>query len=128
MREQPKTLNTQKKYDAQLNAAQQSAGQQIDRRCDKNLASLGSKVKRIIKDTVKSNRSKRKLFCLILLSMNESLSLKLLMLNLLRKDSDNPKLSIYKALPTNTTPKRKMLGNTMQGKTSPILDQKVINF
>ena len=59
MREHHKTLNTQKKYDAQLKAAQQSAGQQIDSRCDKNLASLDAKVKSIIKDNVKSQSIKK---------------------------------------------------------------------
>ena len=35
MREHHKILNTQKKFDDQLKAAQQSAGEQIDSRCDK---------------------------------------------------------------------------------------------
>ena len=39
-RENNKTIISQKKYDAQLKAAQQSAGQQIDNRIDQNLAAL----------------------------------------------------------------------------------------
>ena len=59
MREHHKAVNTQKRYDAQLKAAQQSAGQQIHRRCDKNLANLDAKVKGILKETVKSQSIKK---------------------------------------------------------------------
>ena len=43
--EHHKTLSNQKKYDAQLKAAQQSAGQQIDNRVDQSLSGLDAKVK-----------------------------------------------------------------------------------
>ena len=59
MREHHKILNTQKKFDDQLKAAQRSAGEQIDSRCDKNLANLDAKVKSIIKETVKSASIKK---------------------------------------------------------------------
>ena len=42
-----------------MKAAQQSAGQQIDSRYDKNLENLGAKVKSIIKETVKSQSIKK---------------------------------------------------------------------
>ena len=58
LREHHKTLNTQKKYDAQIKAAQQTAGQQIDSRCDKNLASLDAKSKKHHQDTIKSHSIK----------------------------------------------------------------------
>ena len=49
------------RLDAQLKAVQQSAGVQIDARCDLNLAGHGidGKVKHIIKDTVKSQSIKK---------------------------------------------------------------------
>ena len=54
LREHHKALNTQKRFeDKQLKAAQQSAGAQIDARCDLNLAGIDVKVKSIIKETVK---------------------------------------------------------------------------
>ena len=59
MNEHNKTLQNQKKFDAQLENAQLSAGQQIDNRIDQNLAGLDAKVKSIIKDTVKSHSIKR---------------------------------------------------------------------
>ena len=40
-------------------AAKQSAGEQMDARCDKNLAGLDAKVKSIIADTVKSQSIKK---------------------------------------------------------------------
>ena len=52
LREHNRTLSSQKKFDAQLENAQLSAGQQIDRRIDQNLAGLDAKVKSIIKETV----------------------------------------------------------------------------
>ena len=59
MREHHKTLESQRKFDSKLKEAQQSAGQQIDSRCDKNFANLDAKVKSIIKDTVKSQSIKK---------------------------------------------------------------------
>ena len=49
----------QKKFDAQLKIAQQSAGQQIDNRVDQSLTGLAAKVKSIIKDIVKSTSIKK---------------------------------------------------------------------
>ena len=59
LREHNRTLTGQKRFDAQLENAQLSAGQQIDRRIDQNLAGLDAKVKSIIKETVKSQSIKR---------------------------------------------------------------------
>ena len=59
MREHHKNLNTQKKFDDQLKAAQQSAGEQIDSRCDKNLANRDAKATSISKETVKSQSIKK---------------------------------------------------------------------
>ena len=67
LREHHKTINTQKKYETQLKAAQQSEDQQIDDRCDKNLAGLDAKVKSIIKDMVKSASIKKEAMTLMLL-------------------------------------------------------------
>ena len=53
LKEHNKTLQTQKKFESQLENAQLSAGQQIDNRIDQNMAGLDAKVKSIIKDTVK---------------------------------------------------------------------------
>ena len=58
MREHHKNLNTQKKFDDQLKAAKQSAGQQIDSRCDKNLANLDAKLKASLKKLSRANHSK----------------------------------------------------------------------
>ena len=58
LRENIKNLTNQKKFDAQLENAQLSAGQQIDRRIDQNLAGLDAKVKSIIKETFKSKSIK----------------------------------------------------------------------
>ena len=58
-REHQKSVSSQKRHDAQLKASQQSAGAQIDARCDVNLAGIDDKVKRIIKDTVKSQSIKK---------------------------------------------------------------------
>ena len=52
-------INAQKKFDSQLQNAQQSAGQQIDSRIDKTCAGLDAKVKHIIKETVKSQSIKK---------------------------------------------------------------------
>ena len=59
LREDQKSVNTQKKIDSQLQTAQQSAGQQIDSRIDKNLAGLDAKVKSIIEETVKRQSIKK---------------------------------------------------------------------
>ena len=59
LKEHNKTLQSQKKFDSQLENAQLSAGQQIDNRIDQNMAGLDAKVKSIIKDTVKSHSIKR---------------------------------------------------------------------
>ena len=58
-REHQKSVSSQKRHDAQLKASQHSAGAQIDARCDANLAGIDDKVKRIIKDTVKSQSIKK---------------------------------------------------------------------
>ena len=59
LRDNHKNLNDQKKFDAQVKAAQQSASQKIDNRVDKNMAGLDAKVKSIIKETVKSQSIKK---------------------------------------------------------------------
>ena len=59
LREHQKTVNSQRKFDSQLQIAQQSAGQQIDNRVDKSLADLDAKVKSIIKDTFKTQYIKK---------------------------------------------------------------------
>ena len=59
LREHNRTLSSQKKLDAQLETAQLSAGQKIDRRIDQNLAGLDAKVTSIIKETVKSQSIER---------------------------------------------------------------------
>ena len=58
-REHAKSVQSQKKFDTQLQTAQLSAGQQIDNRIDQNLAGLDAKVKSIIKETVKSQYIKK---------------------------------------------------------------------
>ena len=58
-REHQKSVSSQKRHDAQLKASQQSAGAQIDARCDVNLAGIDDKVKLSIKDTVKSQSIKK---------------------------------------------------------------------
>lgn len=58
LKEHNKSLSNQKKYETQLENAQLSAGQQIDKRVDQNLAELDAKVKSIIRDTVKSHSIK----------------------------------------------------------------------
>ena len=45
LREHQKNINDQRRFDIQLKNAQQSAGQQIDNRVDKNMAGLDAKVK-----------------------------------------------------------------------------------
>ena len=52
-------LQSQRKFDTQLQTAQLSAGQQIDKRIDENLAGLDAKVKSIIKETVKHQYIKK---------------------------------------------------------------------
>ena len=59
LRDHHKVLSNQKKFDAQLKAAQQTAGQQIDNTVHQSLAHLDAKVKSIIKDTVKSTSIKK---------------------------------------------------------------------
>jgi len=59
LKEHNKSLQTQRKFEAKLENAQLSAGQQIDNRIDQNLAGLDAKVKSIIKDTVKPHSIKR---------------------------------------------------------------------
>ena len=132
LREHHKTLNTQKKYDAQLKAAQQSAGQQIDSRCDKNLASLDAKVKSIIKETVKSQSIKKG----AILFDSSLIECELVSEAIDAKFSSQPSSKRFRQpdtidlrSPTNqVNPKNQMLGKIMQDKTSPIFDQKVINF
>ena len=58
-REHAKSVQSQRKFDTQLQTAQLSAGQQIDNRIDQNLAGLDAKVKSIIKETVKSQYIKK---------------------------------------------------------------------
>jgi len=58
LKEHNKSLSNQKKYETQLENAQLSAGQQIDKRVDQNLAELDAKVKSIIRDTGKSHSIK----------------------------------------------------------------------
>ena len=70
LREHQKNLNDQRRFDAQLKNAQQSAGQQIDNRVYKNMVRLDAKVKSIIKETVKANPLKRRLLRLIHLFWN----------------------------------------------------------
>ena len=60
MRERHKNLNTQKKVDDQLKAAQQSAGQKNWQQTrQKTMAYLDGKVKRIILEIVKSRSIKK---------------------------------------------------------------------
>ena len=58
-REHAKTLQTQKKFDDKLHQAQLPAGKQIDNRIDSNMADLDTKIKSIIKDTIKSRSIKK---------------------------------------------------------------------
>ena len=58
-REHEKSVQSQRKFDTQLQTAQLSAGQQTDMSIDKNLAALDAKVKSIIKETVKSQYIKK---------------------------------------------------------------------
>ena len=55
----PKICQQSEKVRHSTKNAQQSAGQQIDSRVDKNLAGLDAKVKSIIKETVKSQSIKK---------------------------------------------------------------------
>ena len=59
LKEQQKSLQTKQRFENQLKAAQQSAGAQIDARCDANLANVDDRVKRIIQETVKSQSIKK---------------------------------------------------------------------
>ena len=58
VQEHQKSVSSQKRFESQLKAAQQSAGAQIGARCDVNLTGIDDKVKRIIKDSVKSQSIK----------------------------------------------------------------------
>ena len=55
LREHQKSVSNQKKFDTQLQNAQQSAGQQIDR-VDKNLAGLDAKVKALSKKLLRASQ------------------------------------------------------------------------
>ena len=59
LKEEQKSLQTKQRFENQLKAAQQSAGAQIDARCDANLANVDDRVKRIIQETVKSQSIKK---------------------------------------------------------------------
>ena len=59
LREHNKTLQSHKTFDAKLESAQISAGQQIDKLIDQNLADLDAQVKSTSKETVKSHSIKR---------------------------------------------------------------------
>ena len=71
-REHQQSVSSQKRYDAQLKASQQSAGAQMDARCDTNLAGIDDKVKRIIKDTVKSQSIKKEALSFAISSLKKS--------------------------------------------------------
>ena len=64
LREHQKSVNAQKKFDSQLLTAQQSAGQQIDSRVDKNLAGLDAKSKALLKKLSRASQSRKRLFIL----------------------------------------------------------------
>ena len=59
LKEHNKSLSNQRKFEAQLENAQLSAGQEIDNCVEQTLAELDTKVKSIIIDIVKSNSIKR---------------------------------------------------------------------
>ena len=72
VREHQKSVSSQKRFDAYLKAAQQSAGAQIDARCDINLARIDDKAKCIIKDTIKSKSIKREALSFYILSLTNA--------------------------------------------------------
>ena len=61
-REHAKVVQSQRKFDTQLQTAQMSAGQQIDKRIDEKFTNLDAKVKSIIKETVKQQYIKKESF------------------------------------------------------------------
>jgi len=61
-REHAKVVQSQRKFDTQLQTAQMSAGQQIDKRIDEKFTNLHAKVKSIIKETVKQQYIKKESF------------------------------------------------------------------
>ena len=65
LREHHKILNDQRKFDAQLKSAQQSAGQQIDNRVDKIWLVWMLKSKASSKKQSKANTSKKRLLLLL---------------------------------------------------------------
>ena len=58
-REHAKTIQSQKKFDDKLHKAQLPAGIQIDNRIDSHMADFDTKIKNVIKDTVKSRSIKK---------------------------------------------------------------------
>ena len=58
-REHAKIVQNQRKFDTQLQTAQMSAGQQIDKRIDEKNTNLSDTVKSIIKNTVKQQYIKK---------------------------------------------------------------------
>ena len=71
-RKHHKSVNSLKRFGVQLKAAQQSAGAQIDARCDINLARIDDKAKCIIKDTIKSKSIKREALSFYILSLTNA--------------------------------------------------------
>ena len=58
-RDHAKIIQSQKKFDDKLHAAQIPAGKQIDNRIDMRMADLDAKIKGVIKDTIKSRSIKK---------------------------------------------------------------------
>jgi len=61
-RDHAKVVQGQRKFDVQLQTAQMSAGQQIDKRIDEKFTNLSDTVKSIIKETVKQQYIKKESF------------------------------------------------------------------
>ena len=61
-RDHAKVVQGQRKFDVQLQTAQMSAGQQIDKRIDEKITNLSDTVKSIIKETVKQQYIKKESF------------------------------------------------------------------
>ena len=61
-RDHAKVVQSQRKFDIQLQTAQMSAGQQIDKRIDEKFTNLDAKVKSTIKETVKNQYIKNDSF------------------------------------------------------------------
>ena len=72
-REHAKVVQSQRKFDTQLQVAQLSARQQIDKRIDENLAGLDAKVKSIIKETATSQYIKKSQLLMINLFLRKNL-------------------------------------------------------